>query len=208
MSRAKPYDRPPASQHARKESTSGPSGLLGSLFSKIWQRPPVEAASKLATPQPALSLTREALDLAPSIFRPAEAAALSRSPSLSRLQLRSPSPALNGPRALPGSSLFATPPVKRTFDQVSPEPAYKRAYGSPFHANPHRPGSPSAASVTSSVTSARKRQMVWSPTKGFVALAPRVEVPKEKLPVNEAERILNTLESMRASSKPVRVVSL
>jgi hypothetical protein len=219
--RSKPYERP-----VQKRESS--QGLLGSIWSRVnfWQQNDGEEVptmpsstmppSNAQQPQPAVNANsvarlnvrgttpRSTLNISfetstASLF---SRAGFNRSPSLSTLALRSPSPSTR--RALPGSSLLSSSPAKRRLDQLSPEqPAY-RTHVSPFK---HVRASPGAASTTSSVqSSARKRQMVWSPTRGFVAVqdhAARAEGSVRSMPMNEAEKILNTLESMRSPSKEV-----
>lgn len=144
-----------------------------------------------------------------------------RSPSLTALRLRSPSPdrsaalQLQGP-ARPGSSIFSDVPpaaaAQRAFSpykrplEGSPPPKHE---GSLFNNDGNR-GLQRSASVASFASSAgashygstaspRKRQMLWDPAHGFVAASAandRDQMQQQQQPTNEAERILSQLESM------------
>lgn len=131
-----------------------------------------------------------------------------RSPSLSGLHLRSPSPnqSIHSPNR-PGASFFhqqdhhrSQSPFKRSL-AGSPDP-YTSTNAAPLtgmrrsasvasvgssSAAPHQPASP------------RKRQMLWDPAQGFVASsALENDTPQasNQKPTNDAERILSQLESM------------
>lgn len=131
-----------------------------------------------------------------------------RSPSLTALRLRSPSPERAQSPQRPGSVILnsrGSSPYRRPLERPgSPANASTlisdrrlQRDSSLISNQSHRSGIVRSASIASFADhTPRKRQMLWDPQHGFVAASTERDPSQELQPSNEAERILSQLESM------------